>query len=98
MENNINVKNKLDASKTRLAEAFNKLESVIDKMANKKDNQAELISVKEKLLLLSQENIKLANNLSSLETDYHNIKSISFEVMDELNTSISTIETILGTK
>jgi hypothetical protein len=98
MDKKIEAKNRLEESKNRLASAFNRLEGLIEqKIIGDNKEIAELSSLKEKLSLMSQENYKLATNLNNLETDYLNIKSLGLEVMDELNSSINSIESILGT-
>jgi predicted nuclease with TOPRIM domain len=93
----LNSKERLEQSKTRLALAFNRLEAVFEQKLNQAEpSSSEFEPLKEKLTLISKENEKLATSLSNLESDYHSIKLLSLEVMEELNTSITAIESILG--
>jgi septal ring factor EnvC (AmiA/AmiB activator) len=91
-------KTKLELSKARLALAFNNLESIIeDKMNLTKSQKLELAAISNKVERLTQENSKLSSDLANLELDYHSIKNYGFEIIEEIDSSIASIEEILGT-
>jgi hypothetical protein len=97
-ENKESAKIKLDASKNRLATAFGKLESLIEKNTHNADfdSKEELILLQEKIANINTENQKLMSNFSQLHEDYSVMKLLNTEVLAELNHSINTIENILG--
>jgi hypothetical protein len=91
-------KNRLESSKARLALAFNNLESIIeDKMSLTKSQKLELAAISDKLQNLTRENNKLSSDLANMELDCRRVKNYGFEIIQEIDSSIASIEEILGT-
>ena len=90
---------KLELSKSRLASAFSNLEAVIEaKLNSGKSALLELDSLRQKNKALAEENKKTLSDLANIELDYNKIKNYGFEIMEDLESSISSIEVILGTE
>lgn len=89
-------KTRLEASKSRLAVAFRRLEQAIEgRVKYNEENNQEIEELKLKLNNLIKENEGLATNFLQLNKEYSQVQNVNKEVLDELNSSIKTIESIL---
>jgi hypothetical protein len=90
------VNAKLEISKQRLAAAFNRLERAIDIRIRKEaggENQNNELT--DELLHTTE---GLMNNLRDMTANYNHLKTASTDVLSQLNTSITTLETLLKNK
>lgn len=88
------VRARLEASKDRLAAAFNHLEQAIEFRIQKAAAPAATNQNNEYLAKTEE----LTDNLQQLTLNYNNLKEASTDVFNQLNTSITTLETFLKNK
>ena len=88
------LRTKLEASKERLASAFYHLEQAIEQRVK---NSAPLPAADHTNETITKTE-ELTENLQQLTSDYCNLKEVSTDVYNQLNTSIHALEAFLKNK